>query len=497
MTEEPPGGPRGHREVSVFRVVAAGCGLRESGLWGVRGMGESGTVMKNVFLRLLLGMVLMSPAAAAAGARPNVLFLFSDDQRADSIGALGNRQARTPSLDALAKRGTVFTKAYCMGSNQGAVCVPSRAMLMTGRPLRGIDEKLSVPTWPEAFGAAGYRTFASGKWHNGGESVRRCFREGRSVFLGGMVDPYEAKVVDFADGGKLTDPRRVAKHCVEQFADEAVTFLGSARDGEPWLCYVSFNAPHDPRRAPPEWHAKFRPEDMEVPANFLPQHPFDNGELAVRDEKLASFPRSEAELRRHLADYHAAIAFMDHQIGRIVAAIPAGQRDNTLIVFASDHGLAIGSHGLYGKQNLYEHSMRSPLMVAGPGVKAGQKSDALCYLLDIFPTLGSLAGVKGPEGSEGRDLSAVLRGESRAGREYITLNYRNVQRAVTDGRWKCIDYPVAGKLQLFDLASDPGEMVDLADAPGQAEVLAKLRSLLPPVLGAKKAKAKPPGRPDR
>lgn len=489
MTEKPPGGPSGCREVSVFRGVPAGCWLRESGLWVLDWLGESVGVMRNVFLRLLLGMVLMSSAAASAGARPNVLFLFSDDQRADSIGALGNRQARTPALDDLVGRGTVFTKAYCMGSNHGAVCMPSRAMLMTGRTLRGIDETLKVPTWPEAFGEAGYRTFATGKWHNGGESVRRCFREGRSVFLGGMVDPYEAKVVDFADGGKLTDPRRVTKHCVEQFADEAVSFLGSARDGEPWLCYVSFNAPHDPRRAPPEWHAKFRPEDMEVPANFLPQHPFDNGELAVRDEKLASFPRSEGEVRRHLADYHAAIAFMDDQIGRVVAAIPAGQRENTLIVFASDHGLAIGSHGLFGKQNLYEHSMRSPLIVAGPGVKPGQRVASLCYLLDIFPTLGAMAGVRGPEGSKGRDLSAVLRGESSAGREYITLNYRNVQRAVTDGRWKCIEYPVAGKMQLFDLESDPGEMVNLAELPERAEVLAKLRALLPPVLGVRKAKA--------
>jgi arylsulfatase A-like enzyme len=303
-----------------------------------------------------------------------------------------------------------------------------------------------------------------------------------------MVDPHEAKVVDFAEAGKLSAPRRVGKHCVEQFADEAVGFLGTVANGEPWLCYASFNAPHDPRRAPPEWHAKFRPEDMEVPANFLPQHPFDNGELAVRDEKLASFPRTEGELRRHLADYHAAIAFMDAQMGRMVSAIPSGQRENTIIVFASDHGLAIGSHGLYGKQNLYEHSMRSPLIVAGPGVKAGRKVGALCYLLDIFPTLGAMAGVKGPEGSEGRDLSAVLRGESDRGRDVITLNYRDVQRAVTDGRWKCIEYPVAGEVQLFDLENDPGEMVNLAASPDQSEVLGRMRGLLPPPLGAGKAR---------
>src|SRR5262249_12278494 len=142
------------------------------------------------------------------------------------------------------------------------------------------------------------------------------------------------------------------------------------------------------------------------------------GALEIRDEKLAPRPRTPGDVRRHLADYYACIEFLDAQVGRILEALrESGRYERTLIVFTSDHGLAIGSHGLFGKQNLYEHSMRSPLIVAGPGVPRGKRADAMCYLMDIFPTLGALAGVTPPDGNEGVSLAPVLEGRRRSGRD--------------------------------------------------------------------------------
>ena len=227
-------------------------------------------------------LVAVSPAAAPK----NVLFLFSDDQRADTIAALGNPHLTTPNLDRLVRGGTTFTRAYCMGGMQGAICVPSRAMLMTGRTLFRVKEQLDgQPTWPEQFAAAGYTTFVTGKWHNGAKSVARVFASGSAIFLGGMTDPYKAVVQDLSPAHELVNKRTVAKHSVETFADAAAGFLRAQKDAPaPFLCYVAFNAPHDPRVAPPEWHTRANAALPPAPANFLPVHPFNNGALNIRDE---------------------------------------------------------------------------------------------------------------------------------------------------------------------------------------------------------------------
>lgn len=434
---------------------------------------------------LALALVLTPMPGAARGtaegaSRPNVLFLYSDDHRADAIGALGNPAVRTPRLDELARRGTILTRAYCNGSNQGAVCVPSRAMLMTGRGLFRVDMKMEGQgTWPQAFGAAGYDTFATGKWHNGPKSLCKSFQKAEAVFFGGMGDPYKLPLRDMAPDGSLGDDRPSGAHSVEVFADAASRFIRDHRGDSPFLCYVAFNAPHDPRVAPAEYRAKYRDDSIPLPADFLPEHPFDNGELLIRDERLAPWPRTPEVVRRHLADYYAAIEHLDAQVGRILDALrDSGRQDDTLVVFAGDHGLAIGSHGLLGKQNLYEHSMRSPAILAGPGVPAGREVDALAYLHDLFPTLGELAGVAGPEGSEGLSLVPVLDGREPSRRADLFTAYRDLQRAICDDRWKLIAYPRINKVQLFDLASDPHELHDLAADPARAAELDRLAALL-------------------
>jgi arylsulfatase A-like enzyme len=434
----------------------------------------------------IVGWMMLFSAPACRGAdapptrHPNVLFLFSDDQRADTLAALGNKHIRTPNLDRLVREGTVCTRAYCMGGMTGAICLPSRAMLMTGRTLFRIrGDMQGQPTWPEMFHKAGYATFLTGKWHNGPQSAQRIFAEGRAVFFGGMGDPYTLPVSDFKPGGGLTDKKPSGQHSIALFTDRAIEFLQRQKGDRPFLCYVPFNAPHDPRLAPKEYHERYNAAKPPLPANFLPEHPFNNGDLIGRDERLAPWPRTPEGVRQHLADYYASINFVDTQVGRILAALKAsGHYDNTLIVFTSDHGLAIGSHGLMGKQNLYDHSMHAPLIFAGPGVPKGQKTDAFCYLLDIYPTLGELAGVPAPQGNEGKSLVPVFTGKQEKIRDSIFTAYRDLQRAVRDERWKLIVYPKINKVQLFDLRNDPAERHDLATDKAHGAEVERLTTLL-------------------
>jgi hypothetical protein len=260
----------------------------------------------------------------AADQRPNILFLFSDDQRCDTIAALGNHHIRTPNLDRLSREGIVFTGAYIMGAMQGAVCMPSRAMLMSGRSLFRVKENLKGQgTWPEQFGKAGYTTFITGKWHNEKESLLRSFAEGKAVFLGGMGNPYKLSLVDISADHQLVNKRTSVEHSVKLFADAAIEFIERQKGDQPWLCYYAPNCPHDPRLAPQSYQDYYNAHKPPLPANFLPEHPFNNGEMTIRDEQLAPWPRTPAIVRQNLADYYAYINFLDDQIGRILAALRA------------------------------------------------------------------------------------------------------------------------------------------------------------------------------
>jgi arylsulfatase A-like enzyme len=351
---------------------------------------------------------------------------------------------------------------------------------MSGRSLFRIKEDLAgQATWPEQFGKSGYKTFITGKWHNEAESLLRSFSEGKAVFLGGMGNPYKLRLADISDDHRLFNWRISGEHSVKLFADAAVDFIIRQNGDQPWLLYFAPNCPHDPRIAPHSYHVYYNKNQPPLPANFLPFHPFNNGEMAVRDEMLAPWPRTPEVVRQNLADYYSYITFMDDEIGRIFAALRAtSQYDNTIIVFSSDNGLALGSHGLFGKQNLYDHATHEPLIFAGPGIPTGQRRDALCYLFDIFPTLGELAGVAAPAGNEGVSLLPAIQGAPQAGREAIFTAYRSFQRAVRDDRWKLIVYPQINKRQLFDLRNDPYETNDLAGDPGQTAELARLTALL-------------------
>jgi len=433
---------------------------------------------------------------------PNILFLFADDQRFDTIRALGNPYIQTPHLDALVERGTVFSRAHIMGSHSGAVCVPSRAMLLTGESLFRLQERGSVipegqAMWPELFRKAGYTTFATGKWHSDRAAFARCYSSGAEIFFGGMSDHWNVPAHNFDPRGeyaartpvieKPTSSNEIiyknydhiveGKHSSELFSDAAISFLETYKGRAPFLAFVSYTAPHDPRTAPQAYLDMYDPESIPLPENFLPEHPFDIGDLRVRDELLAGFPRTEEEIRKHIAEYYAAITHLDAQIGRVLETLKrAGRGKDTIVVFSADNGLAVGQHGLMGKQNLYEHSVRVPLILSGPGIPVRAQRDAFCYLNDVGPTLGDLAGVPPPQDIWGVSLVPAMQDPTRAPREALVFAYKNFLRGLRFKDWKLIRTNVRGRrfVQLFDLERDPWETRNLASDPEFTRVVEDL-----------------------
>ena len=297
--------------------------------------------------------------------QPNILFLFADDQRTDTIAHFGNQHIKTPNLNKIAERALNFTNAYCMGSIHGAVCQPSRAMLHSGRTLYHVPMDLkNVVTLGEVLGKNGYSTFGTGKWHNGKESFARSFHSGKAIMFGGMSNHLKVPVEDMDFDRTFSNKRTGEKFSSELFADAAIEFIKNRDNSKPFFCYVSFTAPHDPRQPPKEFAEEYYKANLPLPKNFLPQHPFDMGSMQIRDEVLAGWPRTEEVIRDQLAEYYGMITHMDGQIGRILGTLKRHSQRETIIVFSADHGLAMGSHGLLGKQNLYEHSMKAPMFIA-------------------------------------------------------------------------------------------------------------------------------------
>lgn len=422
------------------------------------------------------------------GEGPNILFLLADDLNYDSVGAAGNSVVRTPHIDSIAEKGTRFTQAHIRGSICGAVCMPSRAMIMTGKDLYDVHkEGAYIPaedtTLPEHLLEAGYRTFGTGKWHNGREAYARSFSDGGNIFFGGMADHYATPVHDFDPRGRYRGAAdRPDRHSSELFADAAVDFLQEHTDERPFMMFVSFTAPHDPRTAPQRWHDAYPLESIPVGPDFLPSPPFDTGELDIRDENLAPFPRTHEIYREHHSGYYAMISHMDEQIGRILGALAeTGKADNTIIVITSDNGLSVGRHGLMGKQHLYEESIRVPLILAGPGIPDGEVRDASCFLQDIFPTLCDLTGLEKPQSlTFGRSLVPSLAEAKLRGREEMVFGYKNLMRGIKRDSWKLVLYNVNGvqSRQLFSLKDDPDEMKNLAGVEAHHQTESEMEQLL-------------------
>lgn len=341
-------------------------------------------------------------------------------------------------------------------------------MMLTGRswqripgaPSAAANAKDSTTFLPHVIQAAGYQTWHMGKAGNG-------FPAGLAEFQTSIHD--EGKAGDRAG-------------CSQRLADGTIKFLKSrtaANESKPFYIYISPPVPHDPRVTEPQFHKLYDPTKIPLSPAFMPQHPFDNGEMAVRDEKLAPWPRTPENTKQQLADYYACITGFDHHIGRIFAELKtSGQWDNTIIIFSADNGLSMGEHGLFGKQNPYEFGgFHVPCVIAGPGINQG-KSEALVYLLDLFPTFAQFAGAKIPEGVEGKSLVPILSGKATTVRDVLYTGYRDCMRSIRDDRWKLIRYPLVDRTQLFDLSKDPLEINNLADKTEHSAKVKEMTALL-------------------
>ena len=459
---------------------------------------------RRKFLALLPAGVAAAPALAASpsaasapvegrGERPNFLFLIADDLTFRSIQSRNNPEVHTPNFDRLAASGCMFNHAFHQGAWTGAVCVPSRTMLNTGLScFRAQKEAEDVPTWGETLGASGYDTYICGKWHLSAVMLGRSFHEM------GMVGPamlpstpengqaYHRPAPgntwqpdDTSQGGHWVHtnlwagekPGRI-QHSCSMYADKAIDFLTTQlpHRTNPFFMYVGFNSPHDPRQAPKEFLDLYPQDKIEIPPNYLPLHPFDQGDSHTRDEVLAPFPRTKEAVQVHRREYYALISYLDAQIGRILDALEqTGRAGNTYVILTADHGLAVGEHGLLGKQNLYDCSTRMPLIIAGPGVAHGRQVDELVYQHSLFATTCELAGVEPPETVQFPSLVPLLHG-SKTLHDAVFCYYTRFQRSVRTPTHKLIVYPEAKQVQLFDLVADPYETTNRADDASLAEV---------------------------
>ncbi len=446
---------------------------------------------RRTFLASALTAPAVTQAAAPTAGRPNFLFMIADDLTYKGIRAMGNPEVETPNLDGLMRRGCTFTHAFHQGSWTGAVCIASRSMLNSGlTAFRAQKEIEQVPLWGQTMGDAGYATSIVGKWHLSKTTLERSFADHATVYMDGMFEsgkdaygrPSPGNTWSPSDkslGGQWQQTekwRRPAtdhiQHSAQIWADTAADRLVQfARKPDPFLLYVAFTSPHDPRQAPKEIMDRYPASRIAIPPNYLPVHPFDQGDSHGRDELLAPFPRTKEAVRLHRSEYYAHITFLDRQVGRILEALnQSGKVANTYVIFTADHGLAVGQHGLMGKQNLYDHSTRMPFIVAGPGIGKGRVVNDMVYQHSVFPTTCELAGVAIPKTVEFPSVAKFLNGSEGPKTESVFCWYQNFQRSVRTTDHKLIAYPQAGKVQVFDLKRDPWETRNVAEDPRYAGI---------------------------
>ncbi len=441
-------------------------------------------------------LLLLSAVSALAAERPNIVFFVADDMRPDAIGALGHPVVQTPNLDSLARDGATFTRAI-VGY---PICHVSRAEFLTGRcafqtgvQYRGKALDPSAAFWPDTFRRAGYRTWFAGKWHTDGRPKQRGFEETGGLYSSGgakgrpqlpdhagrPATGYTGWTFKTDDGAVEVDKGVGLTPDSDRFIADGAIELIRRKPSEPFFLQVAFTGPHDPLIWPRGYEHRFAAEKMPLPKNFTPQHPFDHGNAGGRDEVIVPAPRTPEQIRAELAVYFAVISNLDEQVGRIFAALrETGAWENTLVIFTSDHGLALGSHGLTGKQNMYEHTIGVPLILRGPGIPRGQRIDAQCYLRDLFPTTCDLASIAIPSSVQSRSLAPVLAGKASSIYPEVFGCFTDTQRMIRDERWKLIWYPKLPRYQLFDLASDPDELHDRAADPQQADRLGTMKTKL-------------------
>ncbi|MEW4922900.1 sulfatase-like hydrolase/transferase [Algibacter sp. 2305UL17-15] len=467
------------------------------------------TVNRGLLLIILSAIVLScnSNKNEVKNEKPNIVFIFADDMTYSAINALGNSEIKTPNLDRLVNNGTTFTQAYNMGAWNGAICAASRAMIISGRSVwnannfrnNWLKNKEFDKTWGKLMESGGYDTYMTGKWHVDAKADS-VFQNVTHVRPGMPNDAWEHhKMVEKFKKieGTDTDPASFmpvgynrplsendntwsptdtkfggfwegGKHWSEVLKEDAIGFIEQAeKSHNPFFMYLSFNAPHDPRQAPQEFLDLYPLEHISLPKSWLPQYPYRNAMGSgrnVRDEALAPFPRTEYATKTHIQEYYALITHLDVQIGKILDRLEAtGKMDNTYIMFTADHGLAVGKHGLIGKQSQFDHSIRAPFMIMGPKIPKGKKIGEDIYLQDAMATALELGSIKKPEYVFFNSIMPLATGsQTESSYDAIYNGYRDKQRMIRKDGFKLIIYPEIEKTLLFDMKNDPEEMIDLS-----------------------------------
>ena len=432
--------------------------------------------------------------------------MIADDLTFRGIRALYDQEVSTPNLNRLVGNGCAFTHCFHQGSWTGAVCIASRMMLLTGLTTFRAEPNTPspacdfTPLWGQTLREAGYHTYIAGKWHLDPTMLQRCFDEMGPIGLGMFEStpeayhrptpgdtwtPWDEKLKGHWLHTQTwqNSPNDEIHHSCRIWADCAIDHLLNKvpKLNQPFFMYIGFNEPHDPRQAPKEFLDMFPPGKIEIPPNYLPSFPFDNGFLRGRDERLAPFPRTREAVQLHRAEYYALIAYLDSQIGRILDALErSGKADNTYVIFTADHGLAVGQHGLMGKQSMFDHSIRMPWIINGPGVPKGKKVDELVYQHSAFATSCALANISIPKTVEFPSLADLIMGQGAPKHDAVFSRYQDFQRAVRTKDYKLIVYPQVKRTQLFDMNKDPWEITDLSASPAlkpaREQLLQRLRT---------------------
>ncbi len=436
-------------------------------------------------LRLLaIFLFLCLVQADINAARPNILLLFSDDHQVDLINAQGNPYIDTPNLDRLVTEGLSFNQTFA----EVPTCQPSRASLLTGcsalthqtfHPNYSQTFNRKLARWPQVMQDAGYETFWTGKWNSHGQPKFWGITKQSCIATGGM-GPH---IKSFTEGKNTYEG-----FSSTVFADAAIRYLKQPHE-KPFFMTVAFTAPHDPRTPPKKYRDRYKPHQVPVPGNFYSSYPYDDGYRKIRDEKLLPYPRTVDSVRQEIALYYGMISQMDEQIGRILETLKeTGLDKNTVIIYTSDNGLAIGHHGLMGKFSFYRHSFNVPLIMKGPGIPAGKESNQAVYLHDLFPTICEMTGIDIPDTVESKSFLPIIQGKNKPIHEYIFGALSDRKRSVSTLEYRLVRHyksedttdlgPSENRYLFFDLKKDPLEMVDRYGQPEYAEIIADLKQAL-------------------
>jgi iduronate 2-sulfatase len=475
-------------------------------------------------IALLVGLLFASGGLGSA-ASPNVLLICVDDLK-PVLGCYGDRMVKSPNIDRLAKRGVLFERAYC---NQ-AVCAPSRNALMTGvRPTRsGIYDlgtnfraaHSNAVTLSQYFIRHGYRAEALGKIFHVGHGNREDrtswsvphFQERTIAYVLPESRAPEGLTREEAFFSNITDVAKLPRGAAYESADvgddeypdgriagEAIRRLQTAksRPDQPFFLAIGFLKPHLPFCAPKKYwdlyqRSQFRLPERQTAPDGVPKYaPTSWGELRQYKDMPESGPVTEAQALALLHGYHAAVSFMDAQLGRVIDELDRLQlATNTIVVLWGDHGWHLGDHGWWCKHSNYEQAARIPLIVVAPGItKPGTRaSRGLVETVDLYPTLAELAGLPAPEvpqGIDGRSFVPTLRNVRKSVREHIFHAFprgERIGRAVRNERYRLVEWKVPGaaadkaEFELYDYKSDPGETRNLADS--QPKIVSRMRALL-------------------